>query len=177
MSGPGTQAVVSLNEVKAFLRLDGPEEDALLAGLVRTATGLAEQFTGQVLLRGERVAQVAADGAWHRIGPTPMQHVVSAAGIDAAGGEVALSMAAVEAQIDFCGDGWVRVDPREGAVRAVLTVEAGLAGDWNGLPDALRQGVVRLVAHMFTHRDAADDGAPPAAIAALWRPWRRMRLS
>lgn len=40
--------------------------------------------------------------------------------------------------------------------------------------EPLRQGIVRLVAHMHLHRDG--DQSPPAAVAALWRPWRRMRL-
>jgi len=30
---------------------------------------------------------------------------------------------------------------------------------------------------MFAHRDAPDDAGPPAVVAALWRPWRRMRLA
>jgi uncharacterized phiE125 gp8 family phage protein len=53
---------------------------------------------------------------------------------------------------------------------------AGLGADWNDVPEPLRQGLIRLVAHFYTHRDAADAGAPPAAVAALWRPWRRLRL-
>jgi uncharacterized phiE125 gp8 family phage protein len=52
-----------------------------------------------------------------------------------------------------------------------------MAPDWTGLPEALRQGVVRLAAHFYTHRTAAEDEGPPAAVTALWRPWRRMRLS
>ncbi len=180
MSGAGApagSAAVSLNEVKGFLRLESAEEDALLAGLVRTSTELCEAFTGQVLLIGERTVQVPADGEWHRIGPSPMRRVVGAAGLDMSGAEAVLALADVQTQIDFCGDGWVRIVGGGEVVRAVLTIEAGLAADWNGLPEAVRQGIVRLTAHMFTHRDAAGEAGPPAAIAALWRPWRRMRLS
>ena len=168
---------VSLPEVKAYLRLETDAEDALLAGLVRSATDLCEAFTGQVPLLQERKAQVPADGAWHRLTPTPMRRVTSVTGFDVAGAEVPVAADAVETQIDFCGDGWVRCRRQGEAVRALLTVEAGLADDWNSLPDAVRQGIVRLTAHLFTHRDAPDEKGPPAAIAALWRPWRRMRLS
>jgi len=55
---------------------------------------------------------------------------------------------------------------------------AGLAPDWDALPDGLRHGVMRLAAHQ--HRQREGDGAaplPPAAVAALWRPWRRLRLA
>lgn len=53
--------VVSLAEVKAYLRIDGAEDDAVLAGLLRTATTLCEAFTGQVLLREARSLTVAGD--------------------------------------------------------------------------------------------------------------------
>ena len=97
---------VSLGECKAFLRLEGNGEDALLAGFIRTAAALCEAFTGEVLI---------------------------------------------------------------GRPEA-------LAADWNGIPEPLRHGIIRLVAHLFTHRDAADAGPPPTAVAAMWRPWRRLRM-
>jgi hypothetical protein len=51
-----------------------------------------------------------------------------------------------------------------------------MADDENGVPEPIRQGVLRLIAHLFTSRDGTD-GEPPAAVTALWRPYRRMRLS
>lgn len=175
-TGPPAALPASLEEVKAFLRLEAGDEDALLAGLVRSAASLCEAFTGQVLLLEERRAEVAADGAWHRLAPTPMRRVVSAEGVDSAGAPVPLADGELESQIDFCGDGWVRISGGA-AARAVLSVEAGLAAEWNDLPEPLRQGIVRLTAHLYTRRDDPRDAGPPAAIAALWRPWCRMRLS
>src|SRR3546814_2145352 len=75
--------------------------------------------------------------------------------------------------IDANGDGWVRMS--SGPTTTIrVRYQAGMAADWNGVPEPLRQGIVRLVAHMHLHRDG--DQSPPAAVAALWRPWRRMRL-
>jgi hypothetical protein len=38
--------------------------------------------------------------------------------------------------------------------------------------------VLRLAAHFYTYRtDAGAQAEPPAAVAALWRPWRRLRLA
>ena len=157
---------VSLGEVKAYLRIDGAEEDALLAGLVRTAAALCEAFTGQVLIAEARSETVAADGEWHRLAATPVRSFEGAfVGEDAA---------AFDSLTDASGDGWVRVS---GSAAARVVVEAGLAGDWNGVPEPLRQGIVRLTAHLYANRDAAGDAGPPAAVAALWRPWRRMRLA
>ncbi len=45
------------------------------------------------------------------------------------------------------------------------------------VPAPLRQGVVRLAGHLHAHRDETDAAGPPAAVTALWRPFRRMRLA
>jgi len=47
-------------------------------------------------------------------------------------------------------------------------------GDGAAIPAPVMQGVVLLAVHLFEHRDGAV--APPAAVAALWRPYRRLRL-
>jgi hypothetical protein len=38
--------------------------------------------------------------------------------------------------------------------------------------------MIRLAAHFYTSRaaESARSGEPPAAVAALWRPYRRIRL-
>jgi hypothetical protein len=51
-----------------------------------------------------------------------------------------------------------------------------LAIDPNGVPEPLRQGILRLITHLFATRDGTG-GEPPAAVTALWRPYRRMRLA
>jgi uncharacterized phiE125 gp8 family phage protein len=67
------------------------------------------------------------------------------------------------------------IDPA-GATRVRVSGTAGLAQDENGVPEPIRQGVLRLVAHLFTARDG-EAGEPPAAVTALWRPYRRTRLA
>ena len=46
-----------------------------------------------------------------------------------------------------------------------------MAADANGLPEALRHGIVRLAAHLYTHRDAEDGkraaGGGDRLVAAL----------
>ena len=78
--------------------------------------------------------------------------------------------------IDVEGRGWVRC--LQPTIKGLLLVEgtAGMAVDSNDVPEPLRQGVMRLVAHLFASRDGSG-GEPPAAVTALWRPYRRMNLS
>jgi uncharacterized phiE125 gp8 family phage protein len=166
--------VVGLAECKAALRLERDDEDAVLAGHIRAAMALCEAFIGQWLIAREGEQRLAGDLAWQRLLATPVQQV---SGVFLAGEAVAA--AAWESDIAADGCGWVRlVAIPPGATPATLVVRfrAGLGADWNGVPEPLRAGVVRLVSHLFSHRDAADAGPPPAAVAALWRPWRRLQL-
>jgi uncharacterized phiE125 gp8 family phage protein len=100
--------------------------------------------------------------------------VQSIDGVEAAG--VALPSSSYAVDIDARDDGWVRVLDAGDATRVRVSGTAGLAMDENDVPEPIRQGVLRLVAHLFTARDG-DAGEPPAAVTALWRPYRRMRLA
>ena len=162
--------VVGLAECKAALRLERDDEDGLIAGHIRTAMALCEAFTGQWLIEREGEQRLAGDLAWQRLAVAP---VVQVSGVFA--GPTALADG-WEAEVTADGSGWVRLTrPPQGAVAARF--RAGMAPDWNGVPEPLRAGIVRLVSHFYSHRDAADAGPPPAAVAALWRPWRRMALA
>lgn len=168
---PPALAPVAIDEAKAFLRVEGSTEDALIAGFIRAATGLAEAFTGQRLIVRDVIEGAATVATWQRLRAAP---VVSITGIDGSTGP--LPGTAFETDIDLAGNGWVRIIDPGGATRVTVRYRAGLAADWNGIPEPLRQGIVRLVSHFYAHRDASDAGGPPAAVAALWRPWRRLRL-
>ena len=166
----GGPLAVSLGECKAFLRLERDDDDALLAGFIRTAMALCEAFVGQWLIVRDGEQRLAAGNGWQRLAAVP---VMSIAGIVTADGPVAGSE--FESAIDAAGIGWVRLGA-VGAIEPRVAFTAGLGADWNGIPEPLRQGIIRLVAHLYTHRDAADAGPPPTAVAAMWRPWRRLRL-
>lgn len=165
-----------LAELKDYLRITGSGEDALLERLLLGATGLCEQFTGQWLTIGEARETVRADGGWQRLTARP---VVAVLGVEAVGpdgeGET-LPVDAYAVDIDASGDGWVRVGGLGGGRLLSVRYRAGLAEDVEGLPDPIRQGIVRLAAEHFAAR-GGDVHTPPAVVSALWRPWRRMRLA
>ena len=142
--------------------------------MIASAAGLCEAFTGQVLTRRGVQEVLARNGCWQRLGRTPVSAVTAVEESREDGGFGPLSAGSYSVDIDASGDGWVRAGGGGGRIR--VSYQAGLAADWNAVPEALRQGIVRLAAHFYTHRAEADDGAPPAAVTALWRPWRRMRL-
>jgi uncharacterized phiE125 gp8 family phage protein len=161
---------VSLGEIKAFLRLNHDSDDALIAGFIRTAMALCEAFTGQWLISRAAEQRLEMTLGWQRLTVLP---VTAITGVETATGSVLRDL--YDSDIDAAGTGWLRLRSMPDG-RPVARFQAGLGNDWNAVPEPLRQGIIRLVAHLYTHRDAADAGPPPAAVAALWRPWRRMRL-
>ena len=180
---------VSLGELKAYLRLDTIDEDALLAGLLRTARGLCEAFTRVWLIQRGAVETVAATMVqWSGpgapppglpLGPRLAGAPVVAVSLVEALYQDGTSMVLTVGQymLAYDADQAVRVTSYDQNARALrVTYTAGLAASWNGVAEPLRQGIIRLAAHLFANRDAADEAGPPAVVAALWRPFRRMRL-
>jgi len=55
-------------------------------------------------------------------------------------------------------------------------VGAALPDDWAVVPPALNEGILRFAAHLYRTRDEMDGAQPPAAVAALWRPFRALAL-
>ena len=167
---------VSMAEAQAYARVETGEEEALLVGLVRSATALCEAFTGRVLIARSFVEDLAATSDWQRLALTPVRSVDTVERVATDGTAVMLTATDYAIDIDARGDGWVRLLSTNGGGRVRVSGRAGTADDPNGIPEPLRQGILRLTAHLFATRDGSG-GEPPAAVTALWRPYRRMRLA
>ncbi|MEY4270438.1 MAG: hypothetical protein RLZZ58_1654 [Pseudomonadota bacterium] len=166
---------VTMGEVKAWLRMAASHDDATLAGLIRTAAATCEAYTGLALLRRTVTEPLPARTGWQLLS----QHLVMAIDdvvlLAADGSMVNLPVEDYTIDIDVNGNGWVRVDDCGGAARIRVTYQAGMGDTPNALPEALRQGIIRLVEYLYQARETAT-GKPPAIVMALWQPWRRMRL-
>ncbi len=167
---------VSLAEAQAYVRVETGEEEALLAGLLRSASAMCEQFIGQALVARSFDETIGASSQWQRLGLTPVMSIGAVVLVADDQSEIMLAAEDYAIDVDSCGDGWVRLlrGPADGVIR--VSGVAGMASDGNGVPEPLRQGIVRLTAYLFNARDGGG-GEPPAAVTALWRPYRRMRLA
>lgn len=176
---PPALASAALSELKAWLGISRSAEDAGLLALMRTALELCEGFTGTMPLQCGCEDVLAARGEWQALGAQPVRAITALAALDVQGVRVPLVATDYEFDIDTNGHGLVRLLKPIEQSRVVVTYSAGLADDWEALPEALRHGVIRLAAHQHRARDDEKKSGllPPAAIAALWRPWRRMRLA
>lgn len=164
-----------LAETKAWLRIETASDDASLDALVRAAIGMAEDFCGQMMFARAGVEVLPLSYEWTRLRACPVSAITAARALASDGTATALVAGSYSTDITGDGDGWVRVSQSRTETRLELDIVAGIAADWPSLPDSLRQGVVRLAAHLFTERESSDP--PPAIVTALWRPWRRMRLA
>lgn len=175
---PGMAAALAagLDDAKGYLRIEGDADDEGVTALLSAAGAVAEGFLSQVIVIRAFEETIPALHQWRRLARTPVRAITSVQGLPAEGAAFDLPAEDYAIDIDADGDGWVRVSNPGSAGRVIVTYEAGIAAGWAGLPDMIRQGIIRLVAHLHAHRDARDDGGPPIAVAALWRPWRRMRL-
>jgi len=170
------EPIVTMSEAQAYVRIDTGEEEAVLAGLIRSASALCEAFVNQVVIARPFELDLPASGNWERLAVTPVKSISEVATLEADGVAAVLPNDGYAVDIDSSGDGWVRVVQADGALRVRVTGTAGIADDENGVPEPIRQGVLRLIAHLFTTRDG-EGGDPPAAVTALWRPYRRLRLA
>ena len=174
---PIPEAVVAAaaESVRAYLRGGASEAGGLVERIAASAILLFEAFAGRVLIvRGGREV-LPAQARWTRLEATPVRSIDQVEGLPAEGSAFVMPVGSYGIDLDATGDGWVRVGVAGIAGRVRVTLSAGDCADWDAVPGPIAQGVVMLAAHMIEGRGAED--APPAAVSALWRPYRRMRIA
>lgn len=179
-NGPGASALGTADRaavvaaISGVARVSQPDEAALLGTLADTAFGLAEQFLDKALIVRACRERLPVVTGWQRIGISPVRSITAVAGLAADGTPTVLPIVGYEIDIDARGDGWVRIKDAGGASRVEVTMSAGIAEDWSGVPAPVRQGIAMLGAYLFGERGPALP--PPGAITALWRPFRSVAI-
>lgn len=166
----------ALGELKAFLRIEDSREDALLAGLLRAATETVEAMLGLLLFEREVEERGSARAGAMALTAEPARTLVEA-NAELADGSLR-SLSALEANLKLDGNGCGHLALAGVADGTVLMVRyrAGMATDWNWVPEALRLAVIRVASHFFSHRDAADDAGIPPSVRRMISPWRTRRM-
>lgn len=171
---PAAAIEAARGTIKAYLRIEGSSEDAAIDAAARTALALGEAFTGTAWVAREWQAMLARSGQWQRLPQGPVTAITSVAALANDGSAAALPIEAYAIDIDARGEGWVRIAAPHGAARVRVRFVAGAATGWADVPPPLAHGIVLLAAHQLEGR--AISAAPPAAVVAFWRPWRRVQL-
>ena len=177
MSVPVPQGAVdgAVGAARAYLRIVGGAEDAVLGRMARAAFGVGEEFTGLSLAERAFEDVLPASAGWMPLRQEPVTAIAGVTALPVAAAPFVLPVGAYAVDIDGDGRGWVRVVAPPPAARIAVGYRAGLAAGWEELPAGIAHGLVMLTAHLFEAR--GRDLAPPAAVGALWRPHRRMKLA
>ena len=165
---PPPAPAVSLDAAKAFLRVDHPDEDALITDLIDAATRQVEDRAGVSLItRPQRFSRTPV-----RTDKGPGVYLTR---------YPVLSIEALEQnELSFPIETDLRARPpfiRTGAV-GLVTVDftAGYGLTAADVPTPLRQGVLLLLAHLYEHRAGNIPPGFPMMVDALIQPYRGMRL-
>ena len=154
LAGPGEEPVTRA-EAKAWCRIDGDAEDALVEALIAAARLHVESATGRALI--EQSWRLVLECPKGRLVPLP---VVPALALVVAPDGVVLQ-----------GDAVLLADPVE-TLSIDYTAGYGAAAD---VPQDLKQAVLTLVAYWFEYRDTTGD-TTPAGFERLIAGYRRVRL-
>jgi len=142
-------------DLRAHCRIDGTDEDALLAGYLAAAVGYAEHYTQRSI--GEQTLELALD-AFPACGAIdlprgPVASIESIKYLDAAGVEQTLSDTqyslddyGLVPRVILVADAWPATDAVANAVK--VRYEAG------SLPDAVKTALLLTVGHLFENREA-----------------------
>lgn len=160
---------VTLEEAKLHLRVDGAEEDSLITALITAARQKAEEYTRRAFIT--QTWELAVDAAYgvlylHR----PPVQAVEAITVD---GEV------------VAPENYVLVGPEALHVKVplyavnpggvVIRYKAGYGDAASDVPQAIRQAILMLIAHLYEHR--GDEAVElPLTVKTLLQPYRVMQL-
>lgn len=154
IAGPGEEPV-SLAEAKAFARIDGSDEDALVEALIAAARLHVESLTGSAMVTQTwRLVLSCVAGLLVQLPVVP-----AVALIDAPDGAV------------LQGDSVLLAGPVSGELTVDYTAGYGDAGD---VPADLKQAVLTLFAYWYEHRDSVTTA--PIGFERLVASYRRVRL-
>lgn len=167
---------VTLVEARSWLRMGAGVDDAVVARLIRAATNIGEAFMGRSLIRREMTETAVLVQGAVTLQARPVEAVEA---VDQIGSDGASNLiAADDWRLDIGRDGTARIIvaglPHGARIR--VRYRAGMAADADAVPEAIRHGLLRMVQFLHEARDDDDAGGPPAMVAALWLPWRRMTL-
>ena len=150
---PPGEEPVTLAEAKAFCRIDGADEDALVDALIAAARLQIESLTGRALItQSWRLTMACAP----RLVELP---VIPVAALVAAPDGAVLQ-----------GDAVLLVEPVD-ELTVDYTAGYGAAAD---VPGDLKQAVLTLVAYWYENRDAVT--MPPLGFDRLIASYKRVRL-
>lgn len=170
---PAAAEPLSLEEVRAHLRLSDTDEDSLLAGLIRTARAHLERTTGLITI--SRPLRLIADQfpcrGVIRLTRGPVTAITAATVYDERGSAKTLDLSGIGFERGPPGRVvFAQVPPPGRTVNGFeLDFTAGFGASGAEVPEPLRQAMLMHVATMYAYRGAVTPEDQPAALPNGYR--------
>jgi uncharacterized phiE125 gp8 family phage protein len=178
---PAVEEPLSLSEVKAHLRLDTSDEDALLMPMISSARQSVEAHTGRVLMRQTRDIILPEFSDLMRLG-APLASVVSISYVDPNGASqtvpstdyLVIAPTASPETPGFVtlayGKDWPSTRDQINAV--TIRAELGYASR-DAVPASLRSAMLLLIGDLYENREAQSDALlqENRTVQRLLSPW------
>jgi len=175
---------VSLDEAKAFLRVETSDDDDVITALIAGSRIHVEAQTRRALIT--QTWRISAD-AWPADGrmpilPAPLRSLTAARVFDS--GNNAHDVDTQAFVLDLGGSAltfapWALPAPGRNALGIELDVVVGYGDAAIDVPEPLRQAIRLLIAHWYENRGLAALGTVtvlPTTVAALIAPYRMLSL-
>jgi uncharacterized phiE125 gp8 family phage protein len=184
LTGPAVEPV-SLDEAKAFLRVEHDDDDDVIAALIAGARVHVEAQTRRALIvqSWRLVRDSWPAGGRVPILPAPLRELTAARVYRLDGTTQAIDVSAVAVDASAApAVAWFEAPPAPGRVVGgiELDIEVGYGEAANDVPADLRQAIRLLVAHWYENRGLIALGQAvavlPASAAALITPYRVLSL-
>jgi len=185
IEAPATEPV-SLLDVKAFLKIDGTAEDAILTILIASARRAAEEYTKRAFIT--QTWQLAMDnfciddgilrpafiptGHDIQLSRQPIQSITAISTVDTAGASATVPS---DTYILDAASGRILLAPQKSwptGLRSSAAVAITFVAGWTNaakVPEPIKQGILQHVAASFSSRVCADI---PAGARALYDGFR-----
>lgn len=169
----------ALQELKGWLGISRPSEDALLTNLLHASLALCEAFIGKTPIEQTIEENIPVTPGEYELKSRPVRAFQTAELIDPDAARSPLPTDAFDFRIDAWGRAFITLNSAQDGRCIAVAVRAGIAANWGALPQALKQGAIRLAAFHYRERDndSGPPALPPASVTALWRPWREVRIA
>ena len=175
---------LSLDEAKAFLRVEHTDDDALIAALAAGSCIHVETQTRRALITQHW--RLSFDG-WPEEGriairPGPLQEITAARVYDFDGNVRAIDLQSFALDLGASALAfapWAMPQPGRLAAGIELDVTVGYGDAATDVPEPLRQAIRLLIAHWYENRGLAAIGTVtvlPSTVAALIAPYRMLSL-
>lgn len=174
-------SVITLDEAKAYLRVDTADDNALITSLISTAEDCVEKETRRTLLT--KTFELIYDdvGASIEIIKSPLQEVTKIEVVDDAGAKTEVSSSLYDVDISGIrgrvqlrsGCSW---PDHRGFASFIITAKAGYGDAAADVPTTLLAAALIALAILYEDRGAMDEGKVSKAISGLCWPYKVIRL-